>query len=548
MRRAIVVACAALAVVPLAGCGSKKAPGGTGASGSAGSGTTADASTANGPKDATLTYLDSNELMVGWDPATSYSNEVSVMNNMYEQLVRYDKDTKQVEPQLADSYTKSSDGKSWTFKLHPGVKFHNGHAADAPAAKAAIERTMKLNQGAAYEWGAVKKITAPDATTLKFQLKYPAPLDLIASSAYAAYVYDTKAAPSGTTLAKWFAAGHEAGTGPYQLAQWNKGADVEVRLKQFSGYWKGWDGTHYANVVYRHVPQATTSAQLLRSGDATIARQLNAQLFDNVKSAPGMTSSTTPSFENLVGLLNTASGPLKDKRVRQAVIKTMDYSGLIQALKGAGQEAHGFIPEGLAGYDPSITEQQDLDGAKALLKEAGYGDGGKKLTLTLTHAQGDDNESLTAAVLKSDLAKVGVDVKVKPMQWTAQWDQAKSSDASKRQDIFVMYWYPDYADAFSWFTSLFRSSDEPAFNLSYVKDAQLDSEIDALQEKAAQGGDTAQTAYADAQKRVLDDAVVMTFFVNTYQRPFRKSLTKYVDNPAYSNVVFAYDVVPGAES
>ena len=543
MRRAIVVACAALAVVPLAGCGSKKDPGGTGASGSA----AADTGTA-GPKDATFTYVDSNELMVGWDPATSYSNEVSVMNNMYEQLVRYDKATKKVKPQLADSYERSADGRTWTFKLHPGVKFHTGNAADAPAAKAAIERTIKLNQGAAYEWGAVKTITAPDATTLVFKLKYAAPLDLIASSAYAAYVYDTKAAPKGTTLAKWFAAGHEAGTGPYALSQWSKGADVEVRLKQFAGYWKGWDGTHYANVVYRHVPQATTTAQLLRSGDATFARQLNAQLFNNVKSAQGMSSSVTPSFENLVGLLNTASGPLKDKRVRQAVIKAMDYPGLITALKGAGEAAHGFIPEGLAGYDESIAQTQDLDGAKALLEQAGYGEGGKKLTLTLTHAQGDDNESLTAAVLKSDLAKVGVDVKVKAMQWTAQWDQAKSSNTGKRQDIFVMYWYPDYADAFSWFTSLFRSSDEPSFNLSYIKDPTLDTQIDGLQVEAAKGEEAAQAAYSAAQKRVLDDAVVMTFFVNTYQRAFRKSLTGYTDNPAYSNVVFAYDVTPGADS
>jgi peptide/nickel transport system substrate-binding protein len=544
MRRAFIVACAALAVVPIAGCGSKKAPGGTGASASGGSATTAQAA---GPSDATFTYLDSNELMVGWDPATSYSNEVSVMNNMYEQLVRYDKDTKQVKPQLADSFTKSADGKTWTFKLHPGVKFHTGHPADAAAAKAAIERTMKLNQGAAYEWGAVKSISAPDATTLVFKLKYPAPLDLIASSAYAAYVYDTKAAPKGTTLAKWFAAGHEAGTGPYQLEQWNKGADVEVRLQQFKDYWKGWGGTHYAHVVFRHVPQATTSAQLLRSGDATFARQLNAQLFASVKSAQGMSSATTPSFENLVGLLNTASGPLKDKRIRQAVIAAMDYDGLIQALKGAGQSAHGFIPEGLAGYDETVQEKQDLDSAKQLLQQAGYG-GGKKLKLTMTLAQGDDNEALTAAILKSDLAKVGVDVAVKPMQWTAQWDQAKSSNTAKRQDIFMMYWYPDYADAFSWFTSLFRSSKDPSFNLSYIKDDALDAQIDALQEKAAAGGTTADDAYKAAQKTVLGDAVVMTFYVNTYQRAFRSSLTNYKDNPAYSNVVFAYDVTPGAES
>jgi peptide/nickel transport system substrate-binding protein len=542
LRRALIVACAALAAVPVAGCGSKKAPGGTGASGSSSS---ASAGSGAAPQDATLTYLDSNELMVGWDPATSYSNEVSVMNNMYEQLVRYDYRSKSVKPQLADSYTKSDGGKTWTFKLHPGVRFHDGNAADAAAAKAAIERTMKLNQGAGYEWGAVRTITAPDATTLVFKLKYPAPLDLIASSAYAAYIYDTKAAPAGTTLAKWFAAGHEAGTGPYELEKWNKGQDVEVRLAQFKDYWKGWDGTHYAHVVFRHVPQATTSAQLLRSGDATFARQLNAQLFGSLKGAQGMSETTSPSFENLVGLLNTASGPLKDKRIRQAVIAAMDYDGEISALKGAGTAAHGFIPEGLAGYDESIVEKQDLDQARQLLAQAGYG-AGKRLKLTMTLAQGDDNEALTAAIYKSDLARIGVDLTVKPMQWTAQWDQAKSSNMAKRQDIFMMYWYPDYADAFSWFTSLFRSSAEPSFNLSYVKDTALDAQIDALQEKAAQGGSVADDAYKAAQQRVQDDAIVMTFYVNNYQRAYRSSLQGYSDNPAYANVVFAYNMTPGA--
>src|SRR4051812_47063814 len=170
MRRALIVACAAALAV--AGCGSKKAPGQTGADSTPPASGTA-------PKDATLSYLDSNELMVGWDPATSYSNEVSVMNNMYEQLVRYDKATKKVKPQLADSYASSDGGRTWTFKLHPGVKFHTGNPADAKAAKAAIERTIKLNQGAAYEWGAVRTISAPDATTLVFKLKYAAPLDVI---------------------------------------------------------------------------------------------------------------------------------------------------------------------------------------------------------------------------------------------------------------------------------------------------------------------------------------------------------------------------------
>jgi peptide/nickel transport system substrate-binding protein len=537
MRRALIVA---LAVLAVAGCGSKKAPGHTGASSSGSS-----ASSGAAPQDATLTYLDSNELMVGWDPSTSYSNEVSVMNNMYEQLVRYDKVNQKIVPQLATSWAKTDGGKTWTFHLRTGVKFHTGRTMDAAAAKAAIERTIKLNQGAAYEWGPVKSIATPDASTLVFKLKYAAPLDTIASSAYGAYVYDTKAAPK---LGSWFSAGHEAGTGPYMLEQWNKGADVEVRLKQFPGYWGGWKGDHYVHVVYRHVPQATTSAQLLRSGDATIARQLNPQLFASVKSAPGMTSETSPSFENLLGFLNTASGPLKDKRVRQAVVDAFDYNGAIKALKGSGVAAHGFIPAGLTGYDPSLSQTQNMAQAKQLLQQAGYGPGGKKLTLSLTHAQGDDNEALMAAILKSDLAQLNVDVDVQALQWTAQWDRAKSSDAAKRQDIFVMYWYPDYANADSWFTNLFHSSPKPYFNLAYLDDKSLDGKIDALPQEAAKGGAEADSAYQTAQKSVMAQEALLPFFVATYQRPYRASLQDYVDNPAYANVVFAYNVKPGAGS
>jgi peptide/nickel transport system substrate-binding protein len=132
------------------------------------------------------------------------------------------------------------------------------------------------------------------------------------------------------------------------------------------------------------------------------------------------------------------------------------------------------------------------------------------------------------------------------MQWTAQWNKAKSSNPADHQDIFVMYWYPDYADPFSWFTSLFRSSPKPYFNLSYLKDPALDKQIDALQQQAAKGNAQADAAYKAAQRTVMNDAVVMPFFVATYQRPYRSSLTHYVDNPAYANVVFAYDVAPGA--
>ena len=165
----------------------------------------------------TFTYGSHTEIVTDLDPATSYSNEVIAMHNVYESLTRYDSASGTLEPALATDWTVSEDGLTWTFTLRDGVTFHTGRPMDAAAAKAAIERTQSLGMGAGYIWGPVESIEAPDATTLVFQLSYPAPLDLIAAANYAAYIYDTQAAGEGASeedLVAWFGAGQDAGTGP----------------------------------------------------------------------------------------------------------------------------------------------------------------------------------------------------------------------------------------------------------------------------------------------------------------------------------------------
>ena len=100
------------------------------------------------------------------------------------------------------------------------MTFHTGNPLTADAAKASIERTMEIGEGAAYIWGAVKKIDAPDDTTLVFHLSYRSPLDLVSSGTYSAYIYDTTAS-GGQDLGDWFADGNDAGTGPYMVAEYN---------------------------------------------------------------------------------------------------------------------------------------------------------------------------------------------------------------------------------------------------------------------------------------------------------------------------------------
>lgn len=481
--------------------------------------------------DATFVYAPNLDVVTDWDPATSYSNEIIAMSNIYEGLTRYDAGARKAVPRLATEWTSSDGGKQWTFKLRQGVKFHSGADLDAQAAKKAIERTIEKKGGAAYIWDAVDSIEAPDASTLTFKLKYAAPLDLVASSGYAAYIYDVDAVDeSGRT---------DAGTGPYTVGSWQKGKETELTLKAFDGYWGGWKPEQYRKIAFRVTPEITTAWQLLQQGEVTFVPRLNPQLFAQAQTTAKVMTAQSPSFQNLLVLFNTASGPAKDIRIRQALQAAIDYDGLVAALKGSGQKASGLVPQGLLGGAPGLEPKQDMQKAQELLQSAGYGPDNPELKLSLTYAQGDEDQKLLVTLLSSALKNLNVDLRARPMTWNAQWDLGKK----RGQDLFVMYWYPDYPDAYSWFLNVFKSSDKPQFNLSYLKDAEIDKAIDALPQLTATDQFKAEQAYRDLQRELIDDrAAVAVPYVQTYQRALSSDVQGYADNPAYPNVVFVYDL------
>ena len=527
-RLAALIAIGAAAILTV-GCGSTSKP--AGASSSA-------------PVNHTFTYDTYTQVMVGWDPSTSYSNEILAMNNMYETLTRYNSATGKVEPLLATRWTSTPDGKTWTFTLRSGVKFHTGRTMTSADVKASVMRTIKLNQGAAYIWGAVKTIDTPSPTTVVFHLKYPAPLDLISSAGYAAYIFDTKAAGGGS-LTSWFNAGHDAGTGPYTVQQWQKGQEIELRLKAFKGYWGGWSGTHYTSLVFRVVPTDSTAAQLLRSGQVSYVEQTTPQLWQSLKGASGISTSTANSYQNLFGMLNTSYGPLKNLRVRQALSYATDYNGIVTALQGAFEPAAGVIPKGLWGYSPNLpVYHTNMSKAKQLLAQAGYGPGQKPLSLTLTYTQGDSNEQTVATLLKSEYAPLNVNLKVEALQWPTQWAMAKSTNPAARQDIMLFYWWPDYADPYSWFINLFHSANPPFFNLAYYDNKNVDSEIDRVEPLSATNRPAAITLYQKIETQLLHDSPALLLGTVVYQRAFQSSVGGLVDNPAYPSVIFVYTLTP----
>ncbi|MFZ4486070.1 MAG: ABC transporter substrate-binding protein [Candidatus Nanopelagicales bacterium] len=544
MRNYVRVGVVAAAIALLAACAGTP-PASVSSSSAAGSAaaTAGAASASHAPINALFTYVNNLDVVTEWDPALSYSNEVIVMNNLYEQLTRSNPKTGTPEPLLATSWTTSADGLTWTFTLRDDVTFSTGNPMDAAAAKAAIERTISLKGGAAYIWDSVETIAAKDATTLEFTLKYAAPLDLIASSAYAAFIYDTKA--DAGDLTAWFAMGNAAGTGPYGVESWKKGTEDELKLKANENYWGGWDGSHYSSAVFKVVPEETTAVQLLQSGDGTFIPRVSSAIFASLQGQEGISTLRSPSFQNMLAMLNTASGPLADVNLRNAVAQAIDYDGIVTTLQGAMVKATGVVPEGLLGYTTDVQQTTDVEAAKATVAAAGYGPD-KPLTLTLTYAAGDPEAATIVTLMKANLAAVGIDLQAKALAWETQWDLAKSEDEAKRQDIFVFYWYPDYADPYSWFINLYHSANPPFFNLSYWDDPQVDATIDGLQSVTATDREKAQEQYVDLQATISDLAISPVLGVTNYQRAFASSMTGYVDNPSYSNVVFIHDLTPTA--
>ena len=527
-RRLAVVLSLALLVLSVAAAGCSQGAGNQGAG-------TGGSSAPSTPQIAF--YGATNDTMVFWDPSDSYSNEIIAMNNIYERLLQYDPATNQFTGVLAKEWQTSPDALTWTFTLREGVKFHSGNEMTAEAVKSSIERTMKRGNGAAFIWEAVKSIETDGKYKVIFHLSHPSPLDLVAASGYAAFIFDpTVAQKNGED---WFSKGNEAGTGAYMLESWQQGGDLV--LKQFPDYWQGWSGKHFSKVVYKTVPEAATKRQMLEAGQLDFVEMLPFEQVEALKSSPNVTITTTPSFQNLMAFFNTQKKPLDNVKVRQALSYAFPYNVVVNdVMKNYAQQSRGPIPKGLWGHDDHLPQYTyDLDKAKQLLNDAGYPQGG--FTLTMTYASGDENERRMAELYKAELAKLGITLELKGMPWEAQWDQGKATKPQDRQDIFVMYWWPDYANPYSFLYSLFHTEDKVLFNLGYYSNPQYDQLIDKANGLAATDRQQAIQLYVQAQELLLQDAPALFMYDQEYVRAMRSNFKGYTDNPAYPNVVFFYN-------
>ncbi len=496
-------------------------------------------------QDASVLRVAATASVTTWDPVLSFSTEALYMANIYEPLLWINPagSKEEFRPALATKWEKSEDGLTWTFTLRKDVKFHDGEILTSTSVKRSIERAQ-AKAGAAFIWAPLDSIEANDDLTVKFKLKYAAPLDLIASSLYGAWIISPKALDAVEADEKYFEKGVDAGTGPYTLKEYKP--DAEVVLSAFPDYWGGWsDVKHFDNVVVSIVSDATVREQLLTSGEADLALSLPATSYESFSTNPDYTVTTASTVFNYLGFLNVTRPPLDNKMVRQAIAYALPYADILKVgVEGRGTQARGPVPAGVFPYSEDVKQyQQNIDKAKELLKAAGHEGGG--FELKLTYASENNVEEKIAPVIADALAQIGITVKIEPILFNQQWELAKA-DPTKAQDIFLLLYWPTYSDAGSDnLYSMFHSSKKPFFNLSYYNNADYDKLIDDAVALSGTDRAGAQKLYTQAMNILVEDSpgVFLMDVGNWYAIP--KYLEGFEYNPNYAFAYFFYPLHTG---
>ena len=489
---------------------------------------------AGGAKDTVVfaAYADIKD----WDPSVAFSLEVPMLVNVYETLVRYNPpgSREQLSPLLATSWETSADGLTWTFKLRQGVKFHDGRPLNAAAVKYSIDRTRELKKGAHYIWAAVKEIAVVDDYTVRFLLSEPAPIDLIASSQYGAYIFSPQAGEKGTD---WFMQGRAVGTGPYKVDSWEK--SQQVSLSKFDDYWGGWKEANFERAILKVVLEKSTQVQMIKGGEADFASLVPIDSLAGLRKDANLKVFTPKSWKNSMFLINTQKAPTDNVKVRQALCHAWDYQAVVQSIyNGLATVAEGPVPKTMWGHNPNLPKYEfNLEKAKQLIQESGLSK--DQLKMTLAYIGTSQEYANCAQLLQANLARIGVELELKPGPWSTIWEEAKNQDTGP--NLQSMTWWPTYPTPNDWLIGMFKTEEKTLFNLSHYSNPKVDQLLDKGVKLEGMDRAAAVKAYQEAQKIIVEDAAAIFYADINGRLIVRSSIDGYVPNPAY-NAVFFYQL------
>lgn len=313
-----------------------------------------------------------NTPVVSLDPHRFTGAAADNLNGMtYSRLVQMKPDWTGVEPDLAQQWEVSSDGKAYTFQLRPNVRFHDGSTAAADDVVFSFQRILDPNT-AAYVRPLIadllEQVTAPTASSVRFVLSKPYAAFLSALALPTAAILSRRWVTGGGNLATT-----QMGTGPMKFVSIEP--NVRITLARHEQYYE--QGVPYLDgMILLSLPDDTARSTALRTGSVDLIDFVPYREVDTIKSDPRLRLHGDALSSGLWAFANVTKPPLDKKLVRQAINWAMNREAILKAaFFGHGAlMSNIFMPETSWAFDPNLPKYTyDPDKAKDLLRRAEAG-------------------------------------------------------------------------------------------------------------------------------------------------------------------------------
>lgn len=491
--------------------------------------------------------LSNNEDWETLDPAFASGVDTGAMvAKLYDGLMRYDYESTDVVPNLAESVDVNDDATVFTFTLHDGVTFHDGEPLTASDVKYSFERVLDPATASPLTWvledagivgieefvsgsaDGVSGIEVVDDLTVRITLSAP----------YAMFLHHL-AMPATSIVPEHVASqlgegedlsSNPVGTGPFSLGE--RLRDSHLDLVANEDYFAGRpsiDGVHY-----RIITDPLIAWEEFNAGNLDVSG-IPSALFLDVVDDPQYADviQTTDELAVYYFAFNQRIEELKDVRVRRAIAMAIDRQAIIDGpYNGTDALANAPIPPGLAGYDPSIEAiPYDPEGARELLAEAGYPDG-FEMEIWSTRAE------TTIAVnelIQFFLSEVGITATINQVDFGVLIENAIAG----RAPAFYLSWFADYADAYNFLHPLYVASGAERYGYSNPRVAEL-----LEQAKTMASLEDRVPLYEEAQRLIVEDVpvVYIRYPVSYYVQ--REGVTGVLNHPIFNADKFTLVQLP----
>jgi peptide/nickel transport system substrate-binding protein len=398
-------------------------------------------------KDVTFTYIE-GQVVTTIDPAkhTDESSHHAVIN-MYDPLVypKVAEGSMEPGPHVAESWRVTDGGKTYTFQIRKGIRFHDGKELTADDVVFSFQRMLALKKGFSWLWNGVltaEQVRASGPGTVVFTLSKPyAPFLSTLTQLFIVnrdQVLANKKPGGFGDLGDYgdaYLGEKVAGSGPYTMESWDRA--TTLTMKAFPGYWRGWRPNQITRVVYRTVQEEATMRTLLLGGQADMIDQWRLPTtYEQLARTPGLMVDAQPSAQLYHIQLNTQRAPLSDLRVRRAMALALDYKTVTEQIFKGAALARGPVPNRVYGHADGVKGYaQDVEQARRDLAAAGIKPG--QLAFDYWFPTGNEIGRQVGLLFQANLAQIGVKLALKETPW-AQMVQA-SSQAETNPDVASIF-------------------------------------------------------------------------------------------------------------